>query len=153
MRALRRRMFAPTTRAISQKKFKYPISTYSMYNQKILGEKHVQIDKKYFSSVLKRVSVFHSKNANSVMFSFSPNQLEVSFTNSDVGDFRESFDVDYNSDSFSISFNLSFFQELLGALDAEIIQLEMDDPMRPCLITVPERNDCRFVIMPMRHNT
>jgi len=126
---------------------------YNMIIKKILGEKNVQIDKKYFSSVLKRVSVFHSKNANSVMFSFSPNQLEVSFTNSDIGDFRESFEVDYTHDAFSISFNLSFFQELLGALDAEIIQLEMDDPMRPCLITVPKRNDCSFVIMPMRHNT
>lgn len=126
---------------------------YKTIFKKLSTSKKVQIEKKSFTSVLRRVGVFHSKNSSSVMFSFEDENLEVSIKNSDMGDFKEEISVNYEGGSLSISFNLGFFQELLSALDAEHIQLEMDNPMSPCLITVPDRNDCKFVIMPMRHNS
>jgi DNA polymerase-3 subunit beta len=126
---------------------------YNKICKNLSTDKKVILEKKAFTSILKRVSVFHSKNAPSVMFSLSSNGLEVSIKNPDMGDFKEDIPVDYDGDDLAISFRFSFFQELLAALEAEYVQLDLNSSMSPCLVTVPKRDDCQFIIMPMRHNS
>ena len=144
--------------AIEQLEFSFSLNDgkfpdYNKICKNLSIDKKVVIEKKIFSNVLKRVGVFHAKNAPSVKFSLQSNSLEVSIKNPDMGDFQEDLPVDYQGDELSISFSFSFFQELLGALEAEYVRLELNGSMNPCLITVPERNDCQFIIMPMRNNS
>ena len=73
-------------------------------------------------------------------------------TNVELGDFRESIDADFEGAPFSISFNINYFQDILSAVESEYLILELKDPMNPCVVKIPNRNNCKFVIMPMRHN-
>lgn len=125
---------------------------YKVICSKLSPDKKVIIEKKEFSSILKRVAVFYSKNTPSVKFSLSNDFLEISIKNPDMGDFKEEIPVDYQGDKLEISFSFTFFQDLLGALDAERVQLELNGSMNPCLVTVPQRDDCQFIIMPMRNS-
>ena len=78
------------------------------------------IEKKEFSSILKRVGVFSSKNTPSVKFSLSNQKLDISIKNPDMGDFNEDIPVNYQGDDLEISFSFTFFQDLLSALDVSL---------------------------------
>ena len=125
---------------------------YESIFSRFTSTRSAEIEKKTFINVLRRVSVFQTKAANSVRFNFSNSELVISIKNSELGDFEESVLLDFKGEPLSISFNLNFFQELLNSLEAERMTLEMDNVMSPCLIKVPERDNCKFVIMPMRNN-
>jgi cytochrome c oxidase subunit 1 len=49
-----------------------------------------------------------------------------------------------------VGFNLTFFQDLLAATKAEKISLELGEALDPCIVRVVDRDDCLFVVMPMR---
>jgi len=144
--------------AIEQLEFSFSLNDgkfpdYNKICSKLSPDKRVIIEKKEFSSILKRVGVFYTKNTPSVKFSLSNENLEISIKNPDMGDFNEEIPVDYQGDKLEISFSFTFFQDLLGAVDAERVQLSLNGSMNPCLITVPQRDDCQFIIMPMRNSS
>ena len=126
---------------------------YNKICSKLNPDKQVIIEKKEFASILKRVGVFSSKNTPSVKFSLSDQMLDISIKNPDMGDFNEDIPVNYQGDNLEISFSFTFFQDLLSALDAENVQLGLNGSMNPCLVTVPGRDDCQFIIMPMRNSS
>jgi DNA polymerase III sliding clamp (beta) subunit (PCNA family) len=45
---------------------------------------------------------------------------------------------------------VKYFQDILGATKSDRIQLEMGDALDPCIVRIPDRDDCEFVVMPMR---
>ena len=47
-------------------------------------------------------------------------------------------------------FNVKYFQDILGATSGDSLRLELGDALDPCLVRVPDRDDCLFVVMPMR---
>ena len=44
------------------------------------------------------------------------------------------------------------FQDILNAVDGEYLSLELGDVLDPCILKISDRNNCKFVIMPMRLN-
>ena len=49
-----------------------------------------------------------------------------------------------------IGFNVSYLLDALAALNADKVVLTMTDSNSSCLIQEPEKEDCRYVVMPMR---
>ena len=78
--------------------------------------------------------------------------LRLTAKNPDIGKFEEGLDIEYKGSKMEIAFNLKYFQEVLSALqNVEHIELNLsDNEIEPCLIRVPTRENCQFVIMPMR---
>ncbi|MEC7984650.1 MAG: DNA polymerase III subunit beta, partial [Myxococcota bacterium] len=125
---------------------------YKTVFERLTAERRAKVNRKKLSNIFRRVGIFQTKTNSSVKFSFESDGLELTMNNVELGDFRESIDVDFEGSPFSISFNINYFQDILTAVESEYLLLELKDPMNPCVVKIPNRDDCKFVIMPMRHN-
>jgi DNA polymerase-3 subunit beta len=98
------------------------------------------ISRKSILNAFRRVSIFVSKNNQSVKFGFG-------------GSFEESLLIDFEGKNIQFAFNLHFFNEVIAALQDDEIVLNLgSNESDACLITVPDRQNCQFVIMPMKMN-
>ena len=116
------------------------------------NKREATIYKKDLLNVFKRVSIFSSKSDNSVTFDFNEGGVLLSTSNPDYGDFNEELEVDFVGNPIKVAFNLRYFQDILNAVDGEYLRFELGDVLDPCIIRISDRDDCKFIVMPMRLN-
>lgn len=126
--------------------------TYPNYEHVIpqANEKKVSINRDAFTKALRRVSVMSRERANAVRFDFGEDNLVISSSNPDIGEAREEVAIDYKGDKLSAGFNAKYLIEAMGAMMAERVVLELQDPLSPVLVKEEGSEDYRCVVMPMR---
>lgn len=114
------------------------------------NEKKVPISREVFAKALRRVSVMSRERANAVRFDFGDGNLIISSSNPDLGEAREEIVIDYKGDNLTVGFNARYLIDTLGAMTAERVVLELQDPLSPVLVKEEGSEDYRCVVMPMR---
>lgn len=113
-------------------------------------KRHVTVDRAALVGALKRVGIMASDRNHSVRFGFEPDRVVLTAQNVDSGDVREEIPAELEGEPLFTGFNVKYFQDILGATSGDSLRLELGDALDPCLVRVPERDDCLFVVMPMR---
>ncbi len=114
------------------------------------AKRRVTIERDPFISCLRRVQLMAVDRNNSARFSFEEGRLLLSATDARTGDAREEITVDLEGAPLATGFNVKFLLEILGNVRSERIQFDMGEALDPCLLRIPDRDDCLFVVMPMR---
>ncbi|MEL6342275.1 MAG: DNA polymerase III subunit beta [Myxococcota bacterium] len=114
------------------------------------SRRKVTVSRERFTNALKRVSIVASDRNHSVRFSFEQTSLVLTAENVDLGETREEIPVEMDGEPMATGFNVKYFQDILGATRSEQIQLQLGDPLEPCIVRMPDRDDSLFVVMPMR---
>ncbi len=126
---------------------------YPNYRQVIPSEpeEKVALDREALLTTVRRVSLLSSEKSNSVRLVFSENQLMVTANSPDVGEARETLDIQYAGKDMQIAFNPEFLMAPLRALETEMIRFDLIDEMSPGVIRVPDdTGGFLYVLMPMR---
>jgi DNA polymerase-3 subunit beta len=110
----------------------------------------VTIVRDELSRALKRVSILSSEKTHSVRFRISGEGLEISASNPDLGESRETVDAQVEGEPLAIGFNARYFLDALAVLKGEHVMLELGDSLNPGIIKEKDRDDVMFVVMPMR---
>jgi DNA polymerase-3 subunit beta len=63
---------------------------------------------------------------------------------------EEELEVQYSGEDIEIGFNVNYLLDALGAVNGDEVTLSVLDGNSSCLIRQPGRDDCKFVVMPMR---
>jgi DNA polymerase-3 subunit beta len=108
------------------------------------------LDRADFSDALKRVSIVASDRNHSVRFGFESERLVLTAQNVDLGNAREEVGASYEGDDFDTGFNIAYFLDIIRHTQGDQLVLEMGDPLDPCIVRIPGRDDCQFVVMPIR---
>jgi DNA polymerase-3 subunit beta len=98
--------------------------------------------------VIRRAGVMAQRNAP-LRLRFSEGELAVSAVTQDVGEARESLEIDYSGEPLEIGFNPEFLRDGLEAVADDMIQLKLINPLRPGLIMSPAESFW-YLIMPIR---
>jgi DNA polymerase-3 subunit beta len=98
--------------------------------------------------VIRRAGVMAQRNAP-LRLRFSEGELSVSAVTQDVGEARESLEIDYAGEPLEIGFNPEFLRDGLEAVAEDTIQLKLINPLRPGLIVSPAESFW-YLIMPIR---
>jgi len=114
------------------------------------GRRVLSIGRDELIHALKRVSVLSTDRTRGVRFAISPNNLDITASNPDLGEAKEELAVQYKGESFEIGFNAKYFIDALGAIDDEQAVLQLGDETSPCLIMSEFDRGFTHVIMPMR---
>jgi DNA polymerase-3 subunit beta len=102
-------------------------------------------------NAIKRAAIFSNERFHGVKLAFASGSLTVSSTSPEIGEASETIDVDFNGDEFSIGFNASYVQQVLGVIAAESeAVLGLSDEVSPGVITTPSDSQYQYVVMPMR---
>jgi DNA polymerase III subunit beta len=98
--------------------------------------------------VIRRAGVMAQRNAP-LRLRFSEGELSVSAQTQDVGEARESLQIEYAGDPLEIGFNPDFLRDGLEAVAGETVQLRLINPLRPGLLSSPDESFW-YLIMPIR---
>ena len=117
---------------------------------KAAGGTVVNMEKKPFQMMLKRMSILGSENYKGVIFRFSQGTLVTSSTNPDIGESKEEMQIEYDGDTIEVAFNPRFFMDAINVIGESDVSLQIIDDEKPCMIHGQGNNLFVSVIMPMR---
>ena len=107
------------------------------------------VDRKNFSESLSRVSVLSSEKYKGVRILTKENSLNISANNPEKEQGEENVECEYQGEEIDIAFNVNYLQEILSTLDSEKIEINFFGSEKSCLITDPNSNDLKYVVMPL----
>ena len=99
---------------------------------------------------LQRAAILTSDKFRGVRWVLSDGTLKIICSNTEQEEAQEEIDVDYKGDSLDIGFNVSYLLDVLNNLDVEEVSCELGDANSSVLITIPGKEDFKYVVMPMR---
>ncbi len=101
---------------------------------------------------LRRISLVSSDKTWGIKLSLGKGTLQVASDNPDLGEAHEELEVSYDGAPLSIGFNAKYFIELLGEMDGDEVQLELNGELDPGLVRSADKGHLGYVgvVMPMR---
>lgn len=76
--------------------------------------------------------------------------LRLISTNSEQEEAEEELEITYPGDSLDIGFNVTYMIDVLNNVSNEKIIFSFADANSSCLVTVPDDDNYKYVVMPMR---
>ena len=122
------------------------------YNRVIpTGHQNIfNIDRLNVLLAMQRASILSNEKYRGIRMVVSNNNLKLISTNSDQEEAEEELEINYNGASLDIGFNVTYLIDVLNNTNSESITFSFADANSSCLITVPNNNDYKYVVMPMR---
>jgi DNA polymerase-3 subunit beta len=99
---------------------------------------------------LQRVAILTSDKFKGVRCLIEPGQLKIMSTNADQEEAQEELEIAYDGDSVDIGFNVTYLLDVLANLKVDFLQVSLGDSNSSALITIPENEQFKYVVMPMR---
>ena len=112
--------------------------------------RHIKVDRELLRQSLARASILSNEKYRAIRLSLESGILRILANNPDQEEAEDELEVDYEGDALEIGFNVSYLMEALAALPAEVAHVYMTDASSSCLIRAEGRDDCQYVVMPMR---
>jgi len=114
------------------------------------NDKSVTINREDFFHSLRRMSILSSEKFKGIMMELKNGVMEISASNPELGDARETLEVDYAGPDMSIRFNARYLIDVLSAIGEESVDLELKDELSPAVLKPHQGTGFLSVIMPMR---
>ena len=77
-------------------------------------------------------------------------QVTLTVNNPDSGSATEEVVADYDSDPIEIGFNVTYLMDVLGNMGQDMVQIALQDNNSSALVTIPDDDQFKYVVMPMR---
>jgi DNA polymerase-3 subunit beta len=85
-----------------------------------------------------------------VRLNLEPGSLRVTSNNAEQEEAVDELDVDYGGQPIEIGFNVTYLIDALASMGQEMVQIALADGSSSALITIPENDSFKYVVMPMR---
>lgn len=112
--------------------------------------KHLSIGRQTLGAALQRAAILTNDKFRGVRWVLGDGSLKITCTNTEQEEAQEELELDYKGEALDIGFNVGYLLDVLNNLETEAIEVALGDANSSALITVPGRNDFRYVVMPMR---
>jgi DNA polymerase-3 subunit beta len=113
-------------------------------------QKHIAVNRVLLLQALQRAAILSNEKFRGVRWMLTENGLRISCTNNEQEEAQEELEVEYAGDALDVGFNITYLLDVLNNVDAERIDCAFGDANSSMLVTLPERADYRYVVMPMR---
>jgi len=114
------------------------------------ADKRATVNKDALWGALRRTSTIVGERGTPTKIELRKNTMLVTCTNMDLGEARESLDVQYDGEEIAIGFNARYLLDFLSAIEEEQVVIYLSDGLSPTLFQPLGRDSYQCVIMPMR---
>src|SRR5438067_5407145 len=101
-------------------------------------------------SALQRAAILSNEKFRGVRLVLAQDELKIICTNTEQEEAEEQLEVPYKCEGLDIGFNITYLLDVLQNLSSERVSLAFGDANSSALITMPGRDDYKYVVMPMR---
>lgn len=112
--------------------------------------KNLAIPRLMLLHALQRVAILSNEKFKGVRLVLTENSLSIISTNNEQEEAQEELEIEYQGEPLDIGFNVTYLLDVLNNLSNEIITWGFNDANSSALVTVPELNGFKYVVMPMR---
>ena len=99
---------------------------------------------------LQRTAIMTSDKFKGVRLNLEPGTLRVASNNAEQEEAVDELDIDYGGDSIEIGFNVTYLLDALANMGQEMVKIDLADGNSSALVTIPENDSFKYVVMPMR---
>ncbi len=114
------------------------------------SDKQILVDRQQLMRCLSSASVLSSDKYRAVRLAVEPSILRVAANNPEQEEAEIELEIDYDGEAIEIGFNVSYMIQALNVLPSDKVRLCLTDSSSSCLLLAEDREDCRYVVMPMR---
>ena len=107
-------------------------------------------DRGAFKGALQRTAILSNEKYRGIRLVIRDSGVVLQAHNPEQEEAEEELEVEYNGEDIEIGFNVNYLLDALGAVDGDDVSLSVQDSNSSCLIRQPGKDDCTFVVMPMR---
>ena len=101
-------------------------------------------------TAMQRASILSNEKYRGIRMVLSNNNLKLISTNTEQEEAEEELEIEYSQDGLDIGFNVTYLIDVLNNVTDENINFSFADANSSCLITVPNDQNYKYVVMPMR---
>lgn len=101
-------------------------------------------------TAMQRASILSNEKYRGIRMVLNNNNLKLISTNTEQEEAEEELEIDYSQESLDIGFNVTYLIDVLNNTQQEMINFSFADANSSCLITIPEDDKYKYVVMPMR---
>ncbi len=112
--------------------------------------KMVELDRLVALGALQRAAILSNEKFRGVRVVLGTDQMKIICTNSEQEEAEEELEVDYKGDPLDIGFNVTYLLDALQNLAVDKVRFAFGDANSSALVTMPDRDDYKYVVMPMR---
>ena len=122
------------------------------YNRVIPRNHHniVVLGRTTLLAALQRAAIMTSEKFKGVRLNLEPGLLRVAANNADQEEAVDELDIEYAGDAFEIGFNVTYLIEALNNMGQDMVRIELSDGNSSALVTIPDNEHFKYVVMPMR---
>jgi len=113
-------------------------------------QRHIALSRMLLLQALQRAAILSNEKFRGVRWMLAGNSLRISCTNNEQEEAQEELEIDYSGDALDVGFNITYLLDVLNNVASESIDCAFGDANSSMLITLPDRSDYRYVVMPMR---
>jgi DNA polymerase-3 subunit beta len=113
-------------------------------------QKHIALNRMQLLQALQRAAILSNEKFRGVRWMLAAGSLRISCTNNEQEEAQEELEIEYAGEALDVGFNITYLLDVLNNVAAEKIDCAFGDANSSMLITLPQREDYRYVVMPMR---
>lgn len=111
---------------------------------------HITLGRAPLLASLQRAAILTSEKFKGVRLNIEPGTLGIASSNAEQEEAKEELEIDYSGDSIEIGFNVTYLMDVLSNQGQDMVTVALQDANSSALITVPELDGFKYVVMPMR---
>jgi DNA polymerase-3 subunit beta len=113
-------------------------------------EKQIEVNRILLLQTLQRASILSNEKFRGVRLILTTGNLRIVCSNNEQEEAQEELEVNYKGEALDIGFNISYLLDVLNNLTCETVQCSFGDANSSALITIPNNDNFKYVVMPMR---
>jgi DNA polymerase III subunit beta len=112
--------------------------------------KMVELDRVVALAALQRAAILSNEKFRGVRVVLGTDQMKIICTNSEQEEAEEELEIDYKGEPLDIGFNITYLLDALQNVNVDKVRFAFGDANSSALVTMPDRDDYKYVVMPMR---
>ena len=112
--------------------------------------KMVELDRVVALAALQRAAILSNEKFRGVRVVLATDQMKIICTNSEQEEAEEELEIDYKGDPLDIGFNITYLLDALQNVSVDKVRFAFGDANSSALVTMPDRDDYKYVVMPLR---
>ncbi len=107
-------------------------------------------DRSVFRSALQRTAILSNEKYRGIRLIIRKGVVVLQAHNPEQEEAEEELEAEYAGEEIEIGFNVNYLLDALNAIESDDVTLALVDGNSSCLLREPGKDDCKYVVMPMR---
>jgi DNA polymerase-3 subunit beta len=114
------------------------------------ANRQILVERENFVQALQRAAILSNEKYRGVRLEAGAGSLKIIAHNPQHEEAVEEIEAEMNFDQLAVGFNVTYLLDALHAVDSDQVSLELRDANSSCLISAPDSDLSRHVVMPLK---